>query len=74
MSLVGRLGMYFVHRGRGQMVFELEGRGRLWRMFASFEMLEIKLVNSYGINIRKKRTLMKRLKTWRATVRRGCCY
>jgi len=41
MALVGRLSVYFVHCGHGQMVFELEGGGRLWRMFACFEMLEI---------------------------------
>jgi len=43
MSLVGRLSVYFVHCGRGQMLLELQSRGRLWRVFAGFEMLEIRI-------------------------------
>ena len=39
MSLVGRLRVYFVHGGQGEMVFELEG---------GFEMLEKETDGRYG--------------------------
>ena len=57
-SLVGRLSVYFVDCGHGYIVLELEGGGRLWRMFASFKMLEIKINDSYGLNICRKWTLI----------------
>ena len=40
-SLVSRLCVHFVDYSSSQMVLDLQGGGRLWRMFAGFEMLEI---------------------------------
>ena len=42
-SLGSRLSMYFVDYGSGQVVLDLQGGGRLRRMFAGFEMLKIRI-------------------------------
>jgi len=37
---IGRLRLYyFIDCGHGHMLLKLEGGGRIWRMFGSFEML-----------------------------------
>jgi len=56
MSLFSRLSVYFVDCSRGQMVFELQGGGKLWRMFTGVEMLKIR--NDDRFDIRKKRTVI----------------
>ena len=53
MSLFSRLSVYFVDCSRGQMVFELPGGAKLWRMFTGFEMR-----NDDRFDIRKKRTVI----------------
>ena len=47
-SLGSRLCMYFVDYGSGQMVLDLQGGGRLWRMFTRFEMLGIRIDEPYA--------------------------
>ena len=46
-SLVSRLCVYLVDCGSGQIVFDLQGGGRLWRMFTGFEMLGIMIDEPY---------------------------
>ena len=40
MSLFSRLSVYFVDCSRGQMVFEIQGGGRLWRMFTGKQRVD----------------------------------
>ena len=47
-SLIGKLSMYFVDCSRGRIVLDLQGGGRLWRMFTRFEVLGITIDEPYG--------------------------
>ena len=64
-SDVGRLSVCFVDCGGGQMILDLQGGVRLWRMFAGLEVLEIMIYDdTYRHQNEKGRTLIP-IEIWR---------